>query len=77
MNNEESSRWGTLDQYLDQHPYEHLSLTCYRQSGGQRVWSATLFKESNQAVVARGMGGDRISALNEMVNQLGRKKIAK
>jgi hypothetical protein len=77
MKSEESSRWMALDQYLGQHPYVHLSLTCYRQSGGQRVWSATLFKESNHAVVARGMGDDRVSALNEMVNQLGGKKISK
>lgn len=64
------SVWGELDNYLAHHPYIHLSLTCYRQSGGIRVWSATLFKESNNAVVGRGMNVSRDAALESMMGSI-------
>ena len=64
------SVWDELDNYLTQHPYAHLSLTCYRQSGGIRVWSATLFKESTNAVVGRGVNVSRDAAMESMLGSI-------
>lgn len=65
-----ASVWDEMDSYLAQHPYTHLSLTCYRQSGGVRVWSAVLFKESNKAVVGKGMNVSRDVAIESMMGCL-------
>lgn len=66
-------RWARLEEYLRKHPYIQFNLSCYRASGGERMWAVVLFKEGGREVVARESGSDAGIALAQMLDAVEQK----